>query len=84
MMFQWYRVLGTLLEEPCSMTSTFVLPLVAPVMHMMQRHTYIQNTHMYYHCSINRVIYVFAADPLVPFVCIERVSSRGWAKRQMN
>jgi hypothetical protein len=25
-----------------------------------------------------------AADPLGPFVCVERVSSRGWAKRRMN
>ena len=25
-----------------------------------------------------------AADPLGPFVCVERVSSLGWAKCQMN
>jgi hypothetical protein len=27
---------------------------------------------------------LIAAEPLGPFVCMERVSSRGWAKRRMN
>jgi hypothetical protein len=27
---------------------------------------------------------VSVADPLGPFVCVEQVSSRGWAKRRMS
>ena len=33
---------------------------------------------------IKKVKKISAADPLGPFVCVERVSSCGWTKRRMS